>query len=302
MSRAAVARADHRRVAGVPRAQTVAAQRRVSGPMRPAGARVDGGALAISDAALAPHPVPRPRVPARPPLRVVAGGAAIALRVAEAALEVSGSRTMDRLVRSRAWVVIVAFGLIGIVAMQVSMLKLNAGIGRAVETAATLERTNATLRADVSQLSSGERIQSLAGARGFIMPEPGDVTYLNAGSLASDGFRAAQRMSAPDPAVAGPAGSAMAASGTPAITGPAGSNAAAAPAAGAATTVPAATAPGTTAVGAATPTPAPATATTDPATTALPTTTPATGAAAAAPVAPAAATAPAAVSGAAAYP
>ena len=41
---------------------------------------------------------------------------------------------MDRLVRSRAWVVIIGFGLIGIVAMQVSMLKLNTGIGRAVET------------------------------------------------------------------------------------------------------------------------------------------------------------------------
>jgi len=305
MSRSALARADHRRVPGVPRAQTVAAQRRISGPMRPAGARVDGGALAMSDAALAPHPVPRPRVPARPPLRVVAGGAAIALRVAEAALEVSGSRTMDRLVRSRAWVVIVAFGLIGIVAMQVSMLKLNAGIGRAVETAATLERSNATLRADVSQLSSGERIQSLAGARGFIMPEPGDVSYLNAGNLASDGFRAARRMSAPDPAVAGPAGSAMAASGTPGITGPAVSNAAAAAAAGAAPTDPAATptAPGTTAVGAAAPAPAPAAATTapattTPATTAPPTTTPVTGA----PVAPAAATAPAAVSGATAFP
>jgi cell division protein FtsB len=293
----------------MPRAQTVAAQRRVSGPMRPAGARVDGGALAMSDAALAPHPVPRPRLPARPPLRVVAGGAAIALRVAEAALEVSGSRTMDRLVRSRAWVVIVAFGLIGIVAMQVSMLKLNAGIGRAVETAATLERSNATLRADVSQLSSGERIQSSAGARGFIMPEPGDVTYLNAGNLASDGFRAAQRMSAPDPAVAGPAGSAMAASGTSAITGAAGSNAAAVPPAGAATTDPATTAaPGATAVGAVAPAPATTAATaaapvtTAPPTTAPPTTTPATGAAAAAPVAPAAATAPAAVSGAAAFP
>jgi cell division protein FtsB len=312
MNRSAVARADHRRVPGVPRAQTAAAQRRVSGPMRPAGARVDGGALAMSDAALAPHPVPRPRVPARPPLRVVAGGAAIALRVAEAALEVSGSRTMDRLVRSRAWIVIVAFGLIGIVAMQVSMLKLNAGIGRAVETAATLERSNATLRADVSQLSSGERIQSLAGARSFIMPEPGDVTYLTAGNPASDGFRAAQRMSAPDPAGAGPAGSAMAGIGTPAITGPVAPDAAAAPVAGAATTDPAATAAaaasGATAVGAA-PASAPAggsaagtgaaataPATSATATTAPSTTTPATGAP------PAARAAPAAVSGAAALP
>jgi cell division protein FtsB len=308
MSRSAVARADQPRHARRPRAQTVAAQRRVSGPMRPATARVDGGALAMSDAALAPHPIPRPRVPARPPLRVVAGGAAIALRVAEAALEVSGSRTMDRLVRSRAWVVIVAFGLIGIVAMQVSMLKLNAGIGRAVETAATLERSNATLRADVSQLSSGERIQSLAGARGFVMPEPGDVTYLTAGNPGADGFRAAQRMSAPNPAVAGPAGSVLASSATSAITGPAAPNGAAtaAPAAGATAPDPAATAvvPGTTTAPAAgTGAPAVGTAaTTAPVATVTPVTTPATGAAAMPPVAPAAATAPAAVSGAAALP
>src|SRR6185295_13276940 len=132
-----------------------------------------------------------------------AGGASIARRMADATLEVSGSRTMDNLVRSRAWVVIVAFGLIGIVAMQVSMLKLNNGIGRAVDTAATLERSNVTLREEVSRLSSGDRIQALAGERGFVMPEPGDVAYLNARS--SSGARAARRMSAPDPQNAGPA-------------------------------------------------------------------------------------------------
>ena len=93
---------------------------------------------------------PRPRMGTRPPLRLAAGGAAIALRVADSAVNVSTSRAMDRVVRSRAWVVILGLGLIGIVAMQVSMLKLNAGIGRAVESVATLERSNASMKAEIS--------------------------------------------------------------------------------------------------------------------------------------------------------
>jgi len=212
MSRSAAARTDPDRGGRTPRAPVL--PRRVSGP---AGGRVDA-ALAMPDAAFAPQPIPRsrPRTPSRPPLRIAAGGASIARRVAEATLEVSGSRTMDSLVRSRAWVVIVAFGLIGIVAMQVSMLKLNNGIGRAVETAATLERSNVTLREEVSRLRSGERIQALAGERGFVMPEPGDVAYLSAAS--ASGERAARRMSAPDPQSAGPAGSAMLAPAPPAGT------------------------------------------------------------------------------------
>jgi len=223
------------------------------------------------------------RVPVRQPvrqLRLAAGGAAMALRVAESALEVSGSRTMDRVVRSRAWVVIIGVGLIGIVAMQVSMLKLNSGISRAVDTVATLERSNASLKGEVSRLSAGDRIQTLAGQRGYLMPEPADVTYLRAGDERSDGFRAARRMHAPDPSIAGPAGAVVAvpdsltaAPGSP--TDPAAISAAAtttpgpatAPAATAGTTPPAAPA-ATTATGAvpaAPTTPPPATAPTTPA-------------------------------------
>jgi hypothetical protein len=196
MSRSAAATTAGRQ-RSLPRSPAPRHPRRVSGPAR---AQVSApGAVAY----------PRPqRLPARPPLRVVAGGAAIASRVAGVALDVSGSRAMDRLVRSRAWIVIVAFGLIGIVAMQVSMLKLNAGIGRAVETVSTLERTNALLRGDLSRLSDGSRIQTLAGARGYVMPAPADVTYLRAGDLRADGARAARRMIAPNFALAGPAGAA----------------------------------------------------------------------------------------------
>lgn len=200
MSRSAAAHADHDHSMRAPRGRSPAVARRVSGPARAPHARV-----AVSDAALAP----RERMPSRPPLRLAVGGASLVLRVADTALYVSGSRTMDRLVRSRGWVLIVGFALIGIVAMQVSMLKLNSGIGRAVETAATLERGNATLRGEISRLSSGDRIQALAGSRGFVMPEPGDVTYLRAGELRGDGGKAAKAMRSPDPAIAEPAGSAI---------------------------------------------------------------------------------------------
>jgi hypothetical protein len=191
--------------------------RRVSGPARAKDraprARIDASVLAAPGAAAYPRPQ---RLPARPPLRVVAGGAAIARGVAGVALDVSTSRLMDRLVRSRGWIVIVAFALIGIVAMQVSMLKLNAGIGRAVETVDTLERSNSSLRGEVSRLSSGDRIQRLAGARGFVMPAPADVTYLRARDLRSDGARAARSMQAPDRQIAGPAGAPVEVSATPA--------------------------------------------------------------------------------------
>ncbi len=249
MSRSAAARADDRSARA--RAHAPAVARRTSGPVRPPRARVDSRALAISEAVLAPTPMPtrRPRTPSRPPLRIASGGANLVLRVAEATMEVSGSRTMDRLVRSRAWVVIVAFGLIGIVAMQVSLLKLNSGIGRAVETAATLERSNATLRGEVSRLSSGDRIQAMAGARGFVMPEPADVSYLRAGALSSDGLRAARRMRAPNREIAGPAGLMTVQSSVTALTGQAGPSAPAAtattPAAGTTATAAANTAPPT---------------------------------------------------------
>lgn len=213
MSRSAAARAHRERAPHGSRGHAPSIPRRVSGPVRGARAGIDGRQLAASQAAVAPYPARRPRAqrtPARPPLRLVAGGAAVALRVAEAAVEVTGSRTMDRLVHTRAWVAVVAACLIGLVTMQVSLLKMNSGIGRAVEQAATLERSNSALRAEISRRSSVDLIQAKAGMRGFLMPEPADVTFLTAGDLGADGARAATRMTGPNPAIAGPAGSPIA--------------------------------------------------------------------------------------------
>ena len=131
------------------------------------------------------------------------GGVAIASRMANVAIDVSASRLMDRVVRSRVWIGVIAIVLTGIVAMQVSLLKLNSGITRAVQTASTLEQSNSALRRDISRLSSGERIQPLAERMGFVMPAPADVGYLSARNERAKAARAAQRMTAPDPARAG---------------------------------------------------------------------------------------------------
>jgi cell division protein FtsL len=146
------------------------APRRVSGPARPAFA----GAPAA----------------ARP----------FALRLGATAMRVGDARLLDRLVRGRAWIALVAIGLIGIVFMQVSLLKLNAGISRAVTAADTLERQNSSLRGDISNLDSDERIQAVAAKLGMTTPAAGDVHYLD--GREANGARAAASIKPPPPVVA----------------------------------------------------------------------------------------------------
>jgi hypothetical protein len=105
-------------------------------------------------------------------------------------------RIVDSLLRSRAWIVVVALMLGGIVAMQVSLLKLNAGISRAVQTSATLERQNADMQDTIARLSSGERVRTAATTTGMVSPPPGDVGFLEARGERDDQL-AAQRMQPP---------------------------------------------------------------------------------------------------------
>jgi cell division protein FtsL len=87
-------------------------------------------------------------------------------------------RVVDRLLRGRAWICLIGVALMGIVAMQVSLLKLNAGISRAVETTATLERQNSGMEASIARLASGERIRAAADKDGMVTPAAGEVHYL----------------------------------------------------------------------------------------------------------------------------
>jgi len=70
--------------------------------------------------------------------------------------------TRRRWLGGRTWIAVIAFALIGIVTMQLGLLKLNAGIGRALEHEALLQRQNATLSVEDSELAASARVSSLA--------------------------------------------------------------------------------------------------------------------------------------------
>jgi hypothetical protein len=151
--------------------------RRVSGPARGrVSTRPAAGTVAL----------PQPAQPLAP-------------RLVDILVGLPDARWLDRLMRGRAWIAIIAFALIGLVFMQVSMLGMNAGIGQKVERASTLERAIADERAAVSALSRPERIQSEAARAGMIQPKPGDVTYLRSRGSRTDGAVAAKTMTAPSP-------------------------------------------------------------------------------------------------------
>ncbi len=150
---------------------------------------------------------PRPRpAPARPaarrvsgPLRPAPAGPGVrrgTTGVFERIRAVPETRFVDGLLRGRVWIWLIGVLLCGIVAMQVSLLKLNAGISRAVTTTATLERQNADIEAEIARLSSGDRVREAAIADGMITPLPGGVEYLRSRGD-RDATRAARLMQPP---------------------------------------------------------------------------------------------------------
>ncbi len=88
---------------------------------------------------------------------------------------------LDRLIRGRVWIPLLGVLLAGIVAMQVEVLKLNAGIGRSLQRATALQSQNDLLRANVSQLADARRIERLAAKMGMVMPAPSRVKFLSTG-------------------------------------------------------------------------------------------------------------------------
>jgi hypothetical protein len=143
------------------------------------------------------------RAPARRvsgPLRPLPAGAPVPRRGSTGVFEriraLPETRLIDGLLRGRAWIWLIGVLLGGIVAMQVSLLKLNAGISNAVTTASTLERQNADLEADIARLSSGDRVRASALADGMVTPQPGAIEFLRA-RPERDARVAARRMEPP---------------------------------------------------------------------------------------------------------
>lgn len=136
-------------------------------------------------------PAPRRRPAGRP-----GGSAAAPGRLELLVRGLPDARWLDRLLRGRAWIALVACALMGIVFLQVSLLKLNSGISRAVTAADTLQRQNSQLRADISSLEGEGRVEDAAARSGLVLPGAGDVTYLDA-RRGSDA-RAVAAIRAPD--------------------------------------------------------------------------------------------------------
>jgi hypothetical protein len=104
-------------------------------------------------------------------------------------------RWLDRLIGGRAWIPLVGVALVGIVAMQVSLLRMNAGIGRAVDQGQTLQRENAALSAGNAELANGQRLTAAADKAELVDPTAGSPRFLRVGQ--GDAARAAKTMTAP---------------------------------------------------------------------------------------------------------
>jgi cell division protein FtsL len=212
--------------------------RRVSGPLVPQRSR----------------PIPRraarpvPASPRRP----------LGVRVGQFVRALPDHALLDRIIRGRVWIPLLGVMLVGIVAMQVTVLKLNAGIGRSLQQTTALQGENELLRANVSRLSDSERIEALAARLGMVMPPPQEDRFItpNAATVA----RAVGAISTPNAtnfsnnlavvqaSIAAQAAAAGASSSTPATSAPASSApASSAPASSApASSAPASSAPATT--------------------------------------------------------
>ncbi|MBA3809773.1 MAG: hypothetical protein H0X28_15480, partial [Solirubrobacterales bacterium] len=140
--------------------------------------------------------------PARPArLRQPAAGAlaaerGLALGLLERLANLSDHRLIDRLIRGRAWIALVVFALLGIVTLQLTLLKLNAGIGRSLERAALLQREDAALSIENSELTSGGRVETAAERLGMSLVPAGSLKFLTA-HRGSDPAHAAAALSAP---------------------------------------------------------------------------------------------------------
>jgi hypothetical protein len=188
----------------------------------PAAARVAGGA-ASRDALRRRYSPPGPRRvsgPARraPEARPVSsrlGRGRILLSLISALRGLANHRLLDRLLRGRAWLVVVTFALIGIVTLQLALLKLNGAVGRALHSQALLQRENAQLSIENSELSAADRVQAGAAQLGLAFRSSASLGFL-APSFHGDFARGAAALGSPlhVPATGSEAGSAGRAGGS----------------------------------------------------------------------------------------
>ena len=108
----------------------------------------------------------------------------------------AGSRFAALLARAfsgRRLILLLGASLIGLVFLQVNLLRINTTMSADVEKAQMLQRDNASKRALIAQMGAGRRIEDAAAGLGMVMPAATDVCYLRIGRKANcpDGLSAA---------------------------------------------------------------------------------------------------------------
>ncbi len=166
----------------VRRGRSVAPPRPAVAPRRPR--RISGPAR------------PPARRPARPVQRPAQAERGLVLGLLAAVSRLSRHRALDRLIRGRIWIALITFALIGIVTLQLLVLQLNASIGRALVRQAQLQRENAALSIESSELAAGERVESQAVRLGMELVPVGALRFL-AVDPPADIARAAAALSTP---------------------------------------------------------------------------------------------------------
>jgi hypothetical protein len=93
-------------------------------------------------------------------------------------VRVAEARLLDRLIAGKVWIALVAFALIGIVTLQLGLLELNTSIGRLLEREGSLQRENAALSIENSEIASGDRVEVQAGKLGMELVPAGALRFL----------------------------------------------------------------------------------------------------------------------------
>jgi hypothetical protein len=104
----------------------------------------------------------------------------------------ANSGLVVRLTRGRLWIGALAALLVGIVALNVMALSLNASSSKTGRQADALKQQNSALRAQLAGEVSSQKVQRLATSLGLVFPEPGDIRYLE--PEAGDAAEAARRL------------------------------------------------------------------------------------------------------------
>ena len=93
---------------------------------------------------------------------------------------VASGGLLARLFVGRRLIGVLAVALIGLVFVQVSLLKLNTRISADAERSQMLTRENAEQRSLLARLDGAQRVTGAAGNLGLVMPAPDAVCYLKA--------------------------------------------------------------------------------------------------------------------------